>query len=38
LGPDVVIVTGDLTEDGLINEFREAKRYLSLVKFDTLHG
>jgi 3',5'-cyclic AMP phosphodiesterase CpdA len=32
LGPDVVIVTGDLTEDGLINEFREAKRYLSLVK------
>jgi 3',5'-cyclic AMP phosphodiesterase CpdA len=32
LGPDVVVVTGDLTEDGLINEFREAKRYLTLIK------
>lgn len=32
LCPDVVVVTGDLTEDGLINEFREAKRYLSLIK------
>ncbi|MEM3617797.1 MAG: metallophosphoesterase [Candidatus Bathyarchaeia archaeon] len=32
LTPDVVIVTGDLTEDGLIEEFREAKRYLALIK------
>ncbi|MEM4701054.1 MAG: metallophosphoesterase family protein [Candidatus Bathyarchaeia archaeon] len=32
LYPDVAVVTGDLTEDGLINEFREAKRYLSLIK------
>lgn len=32
LSPDAVVVTGDLTEDGLINEFKEAKRYLSLIK------
>lgn len=32
LTPEVVIVTGDLTEDGLIEEFREAKRYLALIK------
>ncbi|MEM3579307.1 MAG: metallophosphoesterase family protein [Candidatus Bathyarchaeia archaeon] len=32
LDPDVVVVTGDLTEEGLINEFREAKRYLALIK------
>ncbi|MBS7636433.1 metallophosphoesterase [Candidatus Bathyarchaeota archaeon] len=32
LNPEVVIVTGDLTEDGLIEEFREAKRYLALIK------
>ncbi|MEM2147477.1 MAG: metallophosphoesterase [Candidatus Bathyarchaeia archaeon] len=32
LDPDAVVVTGDLTEDGLISEFREAKRYLMLVK------
>lgn len=32
LAPDVVIVTGDLTEDGLVDEFEEAKRYLQLLK------
>ena len=32
LNPEVVVVTGDLTEDGLIEEFREAKRYLALIK------
>lgn len=32
LNPDVVVVTGDLTENGLINEFREAKRYLGLLR------
>ncbi len=32
LNPDVVVVTGDLTEDGLIGEFREAKRYLATIK------
>ncbi|MBX5321175.1 metallophosphoesterase [Candidatus Bathyarchaeota archaeon A05DMB-3] len=32
LNPDVAIVTGDLTEDGLIGEFKEAKRYLALIK------
>lgn len=32
LNPDVVVVTRDLTEDGLVGEFREAKRYLALIK------
>jgi len=32
LSPDVVIVTGDLTEDGIISEFQEAKRYLEQLK------
>jgi len=32
LNPEVVIVTGDLTEDGLIEEFKEAKRYLALIR------
>jgi 3',5'-cyclic AMP phosphodiesterase CpdA len=32
LAPDVVIVTGDLTEDGLVDEFQEAKRHLQLLK------
>lgn len=32
LVPDVVVVTGDLTEDGLVDEFQEAKRYLRLLK------
>jgi len=32
LNPEVVVVTGDLTEEGLIEEFREAKRYLALIK------
>jgi Icc protein len=32
LAPDVVVVTGDLTEDGLVDEFQEAKRYLRLLK------
>lgn len=28
LKPDVIVVTGDLTDDGLVGEFQEAKRYL----------
>jgi 3',5'-cyclic AMP phosphodiesterase CpdA len=32
LAPDVVAVTGDLTEDGLIEEFQEAKRYLQQLR------
>jgi len=32
LSPDVVIVTGDVTEDGIISEFQEAKRYLDQLK------
>ena len=32
MGPDVVIVTGDLTEEGLVAEFQEAKRYLNQLK------
>lgn len=28
LAPDLVVITGDLTEDGLLEEFQEAKRYL----------
>lgn len=36
LGPNVVVVTGDLTEDGLVSEFREAKRYLGQLKCERL--
>jgi len=32
LNADIVVVTGDLTEDGLLGEFQEAKRYLSQLK------
>ncbi len=32
LNPDIVVVTGDLTEEGLTNEFQEAKRYLKQLK------
>jgi len=32
LAPDVVAVTGDLTEEGLFEEFQEARRYLQLLK------
>ena len=32
LSPDIVVVTGDLTEDGLTSEFQEAKRYLTQLK------
>jgi len=32
IGPDIVVVTGDLTEEGLVTEFQEAKRYLDQLK------
>ena len=32
LAPDVVAVTGDLTEEGLFEEFQEARRYLRLLR------
>ena len=32
LSPDIVVVTGDLTEEGLTSEFQEAKRYLKQLK------
>ena len=32
LSPDIIVVTGDLTEEGLIGQFREAKRYLDQLK------
>lgn len=32
LSPDVVLVTGDLTENGLVSEFRTAKRELRRLK------
>jgi 3',5'-cyclic AMP phosphodiesterase CpdA len=32
LSPDMVVVTGDLTEEGLFEEFQEAKRFLQLLK------
>jgi len=32
MGPDVVVVTGDLTEEGLVTEFQEAKLYLDQLK------
>jgi len=32
MGPDFVVVTGDLTEEGLVAEFQEAKRYLDQLK------
>ena len=32
LNPDIVVVTGDLTEEGLTSEFQEAKRYLKQLK------
>jgi Icc protein len=32
LVPDLVIITGDLTEDGLLEEFQEAKRYLQQLR------
>ena len=32
LDPHIVVVTGDLTEDGLTSEFQEAKRYLKQLK------
>jgi len=32
LSPDIVVVTGDLTEEGIFSEFQEAKRYLTQIK------
>jgi Icc protein len=32
LAPDLIAVTGDLTEDGLFEEFQEAKRYLQQLR------
>lgn len=32
LNADIVVVTGDLTEEGLTSEFQEAKRYLKQLK------
>ena len=32
LGPNAIVVTGDLTENGLFDEFQEAKRYIQLLK------
>ncbi|NIR86546.1 metallophosphoesterase [Candidatus Bathyarchaeota archaeon] len=32
IGPDIVVVTGDLTEEGLVTEFQEARRYLDQLK------
>jgi 3',5'-cyclic AMP phosphodiesterase CpdA len=32
LAPNLVVVTGDLTEDGLLEEFQEAKRYLQQLR------
>ena len=32
LEPDVIVVTGDLTENGLFDEFQKAKRYIQLLK------
>jgi 3',5'-cyclic AMP phosphodiesterase CpdA len=32
LAPDVIVVTGDLTEDGLFEEYQEANRYLRLLQ------
>lgn len=36
LAPDVVIVTGDLTEDGLIGEFQNVHQYLQQLKCEFL--
>jgi len=36
LNPDAVVVTGDLTEEGLVDEFREAKHYLDKLKCKNL--
>lgn len=32
LEPDVILVTGDLTENGLLLEFKKAKEYISMLK------
>lgn len=32
LGPDAILVTGDLTENGLLVEFEEAKKYIDKLK------
>ncbi|MEM2855677.1 MAG: metallophosphoesterase family protein [Candidatus Nitrosocaldaceae archaeon] len=32
LEPDVILVTGDLTENGLLVEFKKAKEYISMLK------
>lgn len=32
LGPDLVVVTGDVTEDGTMDQFQTAKRYLEQLK------
>lgn len=32
INPDIVVVTGDLTEEGLLPEFQEAKRYLDQLE------
>ena len=36
LAPDVVAVTGDLTEEGLFEEFQEARRYLQQLRCKNL--
>lgn len=36
LGPDAIVITGDLTENGLFSEFQEAKRYIQLLKCEHL--
>ncbi len=36
LNPDAVIVTGDLTENGILNEFERVKEYLKKIKIKNL--
>jgi 3',5'-cyclic AMP phosphodiesterase CpdA len=36
LNPDLVVVTGDLTEEGLLEEFQEAQNYLQRIKCKNL--
>lgn len=36
LNPDAVIVTGDLTENGILNEFERVKEYLKKIKIKNI--
>jgi 3',5'-cyclic AMP phosphodiesterase CpdA len=36
LAPDAIIITGDLTENGLLNEYRSVESYLKRFKVDRL--